>query len=215
MLLPGTTTLMVATDGQQPRPLKMLYVALQHVCIIIMVDLIANITASINDYPNHILSVTKIVVLGALHQRCDCYNDHSQVTPDGQRTMRTSLGAALGLTSADALPPAWWQDAAVLHCEGYTLYKAAMAEAAMRTAKRHGLQVSLDLASFELVHNCGDALARVLREGLVDVVFCNEEEACAVLELAQLGGDGSAVAGHVNGDADARVCWACMRKLNL
>lgn len=125
--------------------------------------------------------------------------------------MRTNLGAALGLTSADALPAAWWRDAAILHCEGYTLYKAAMAEAAMRTAKHHGLQVSLDLASFELVHNCGDALARVLREGLVDVVFCNEEEACAVLQLPQLGGDAqdathASNGKHVNGSADAKVC---------
>lgn len=95
----------------------------------------------------------------------------------------------------------------MLHCEGYTLYKAAMAEAAMRTAKRHGLQVSLDLASFELVHNCGDALARVLTEGLVDVVFCNEEEACAVLKLPQLGG-GVHRDTRVEDDdsADAKVC---------
>lgn len=145
----------------------------------------------------HALTIYTICTTRSMHT-----NPDNQVTPDGQRTMRTSLGAALGLNSAEALPAAWWHDAAVLHCEGYTLYKAGMAEAAMRTAKQHGLQVSLDLASFELVHNCGDALARVLREGLVDVVFCNEEEACAVLQLPQLGG---ANGRHVEDDPDGKV----------
>ncbi len=111
--------------------------------------------------------------------------------------MRTSLGAALQLTSADLLPTDLWKGATALHCEGYTLYKADMAEAAMRKAHALHMQVSLDLASFELVHNCGDALMRVLKEGLVDVVFCNEEEALAVLGLVSSSGD--------EGDSDDAV----------
>lgn len=113
--------------------------------------------------------------------------------------MRTSLGAALQLTSADLLPTDLWKGASALHCEGYTLYKADMAEAAMRHARDRNMQVSLDLASFELVHNCADALVRVLRAGLVDVVFCNEEEALAVLEVSQLSGG---VHGHAANGGD-------------
>lgn len=104
------------------------------------------------------------------------------VTPDGQRTMRTCLGAAAELATSAQLPAGW--DAApppaLLHCEGYVLYKPALAREAMAAAKRAGAAVSLDLASFEVVRNCRGALLDLLREGLVDVVFANEEEAAAL-----------------------------------
>ena len=45
------------------------------------------------------------------------------------------------------------------------------------------LQVSLDLASFELVKDSA-VLVELLREGCVDLVFCNEEEAQALAEVA-------------------------------
>ena len=44
-------------------------------------------------------------------------------------------------------------------------------------------QVSMDLASFELVRNCADALLGLLRERLLDLVFCNEQEAAALAEV--------------------------------
>ena len=44
-------------------------------------------------------------------------------------------------------------------------------------------QVSLDLASFELVHACQGLLLEVLQGGLVDLVFCNEQEAAAVAQV--------------------------------
>ena len=45
------------------------------------------------------------------------------------------------------------------------------------------MQVSLDLASFEVVHNCQHTLLTVLREGLVDILFCNTAEAEALAEV--------------------------------
>ena len=44
-------------------------------------------------------------------------------------------------------------------------------------------QVSLDLASFEVVRGCADALLGLLRERLLDIVFCNEQEAAALAEV--------------------------------
>lgn len=101
------------------------------------------------------------------------------VTPDGERTMRTCLGAAQLLT-ADALPAAALQRCAFLHCEGYTLYKPTMLRKALTTARQHGAQTSLDLGSFEVVAHCQEPLLAVLEAGLVDLLFCNEGEAAAL-----------------------------------
>jgi sugar/nucleoside kinase (ribokinase family) len=53
----------------------------------------------------------------------------------------------------------------------------------MREAKQHGALVSIDLASFECVANCKQLLLELLQEGLIDLVFANEEEAVALLEV--------------------------------
>ena len=45
------------------------------------------------------------------------------------------------------------------------------------------LQISLDLASFEVVRSCQDTLLKLLREGLVDILFCNTAEAEALAEV--------------------------------
>ncbi|CAG9460645.1 unnamed protein product [Pedinophyceae sp. YPF-701] len=117
--------------------------------------------------------------------RCLCL-----VTPDGQRTMRTHLGAALGLTSLDTLPEDWLPPGtAVLHLEGYALYKPDYSVNAMRAAKRAGALVSLDLASFETVLNCADTLKSVLEEGLVDILLANQDEA-ETIARAELGYNG-------------------------
>jgi hypothetical protein len=53
----------------------------------------------------------------------------------------------------------------------------------MREAKQHGALASIDLASFECVANCKQPLLELLQEGLIDLVFANEEEAIALLEV--------------------------------
>ena len=65
--------------------------------------------------------------------------------------------------------------------EGYTLYRPDLARAAMTAAKRRGALVSLDLASFEVVRNCRAQLCSLLDEGLVDLLFCNEDEAAELI----------------------------------
>jgi hypothetical protein len=44
-------------------------------------------------------------------------------------------------------------------------------------------QVSLDLASFEVVRACAGLLLDLLHERLLDLVFCNEQEAAALAEV--------------------------------
>ena len=45
------------------------------------------------------------------------------------------------------------------------------------------IQVCLDTASFEVVQNCWQTLLSVLKEGLVDLLLCNEAEALAVAQV--------------------------------
>jgi hypothetical protein len=87
-------------------------------------------------------------------QRCDSGAPSATslclVTPDGQRTMRTCLGASLELQSASMLPGSWSDGCQLLHCEGYCLYRPQLAAEMMRAAKARGALVSMDLASFEV-----------------------------------------------------------------
>ncbi|KAL3150723.1 hypothetical protein ABBQ32_000510 [Trebouxia sp. C0010 RCD-2024] len=113
------------------------------------------------------------------------------LTPDGERTMRTHLGASSELESVGQLPEGWTHNCRLLHCEGYCLYKLKLTQGAMRAAKQSGAEVSLDTASFEVVRNCWQSLLSLLQEGLVDLLLCNEDEALAVAEMAGISCKGS------------------------
>lgn len=121
----------------------------------------------------------------------------SMVTPDGQRTMRTHLGAAMTL-HPDEVTPADFEGCRHAHVEGYLMFNPALAEKVMQTARAAGCTISLDLASFEVVNVARDWIFQQLRAG-VDVVFANEDEARALFQqerdfedyardLAQFGG---------------------------
>ncbi|KAH9604745.1 hypothetical protein KSS87_006070 [Heliosperma pusillum] len=53
--------------------------------------------------------------------------------------------------------------------------------AAVRIAKRDGLLVSLDLASFEMIRSNKSALVELLESGDIDLCFANEDEAMEVV----------------------------------
>ena len=117
----------------------------------------------------------------------------SLVEKGGQRTMRTFLGASLRMQAADfPSDEAFGEAPRLLHVEGYTLYRPALAKQAMREAKNRGALVSLDLASFEVVRNCRAALMDVLCEGYVDLLFANEDEAAELLRGDETSEDPSA-----------------------
>jgi sugar/nucleoside kinase (ribokinase family) len=103
------------------------------------------------------------------------------VTPDGQRTMRTCLGAASSF-AREHLPPAdVMQTMQLLHCEGYTAYKSGLLEAVAEASKAAGATFSLDMASFEVVRNCWSSLQAIIESGHVEVLFCNEDEASEII----------------------------------
>ncbi|MBX3751127.1 MAG: adenosine kinase [Opitutaceae bacterium] len=104
----------------------------------------------------------------------------SLVTPDGQRTLRTHLGAAMTL-HPDEITAADFAGARHAHIEGYLLFNPALADKVVATARAAGCTLSIDLASFEVVNVARDWILGQLRQG-VHVIFANEDEAGALFQ---------------------------------
>lgn len=99
------------------------------------------------------------------------------VTPDGQRTMNTFLGASVQLTSAD-VDAAQVARADVLYIEGYLWDAPAAKQAildAIRIAHRHGNRVAFTLSDPFCVDRHRAEFLDLVR-GHVDVLFANEVE---------------------------------------
>ena len=99
------------------------------------------------------------------------------ISPDGERTMATYLGVASELKAED-ISDELFKGYEVFHIEGYLLQNHDLIEKAIVTAKKQGLEVSLDLASYNIVEENRDFLHHII-ENHVDIVFANEEEAVA------------------------------------
>jgi sugar/nucleoside kinase (ribokinase family) len=106
----------------------------------------------------------------------------SLVSPDSERTFATFLGAAVEI-SENNLFDTYFKDYNILHLEGYLAPLQLLMETAMKKAKQFHMQVSLDLASYNVVESNLDFLQKVIAK-YVDIVFANEEEAKVYTGLA-------------------------------
>lgn len=104
------------------------------------------------------------------------------VTPDGQRTMRTFLGAATHKYGNFKVTDLDFADAKLLHVEGYQLEQPKFVKNVMKLAKEKGLKISLDLACFEIVKALKTEILEILTH-YVDIVFANEDESSELLQL--------------------------------
>jgi sugar/nucleoside kinase (ribokinase family) len=104
------------------------------------------------------------------------------VTPDGQRTMNTYLGASQFLP-AEALDEAQIASARVLYLEGY-LWDPEEPRKAMRraiaAARGAGRQVAFTLSDPFVISRHGDDFRQLLDEGQIDVLFANHHELAAL-----------------------------------
>jgi len=105
------------------------------------------------------------------------------VTPDGERTMCTYLGAAVRLTPADVKPDAV-AEAAILYLEGYLFdpedARAAFAKAAA-AARAADRTIALSLSDAFVVERHRAGLLDFI-DAEVDVLFANEVEISALFE---------------------------------
>ena len=105
------------------------------------------------------------------------------VTPDGQRTMNTYLGACTAFSAAD-VDPALVAEAEVLYLEGYLFDPPAAQEAFRRAAAAAhaaGRRVALSLSDAFCVDRHRAAFRElVIRD--IDILFANETEITALYE---------------------------------
>jgi sugar/nucleoside kinase (ribokinase family) len=100
------------------------------------------------------------------------------VTPDGERTMNTYLGAAQDLTPAD-VDPAQIAASAMVYLEGYLWDPKQAKEAFLKAstiAHGAGRQVALTLSDSFCVDRYRGEFLELMRSGTVDVIFANEAE---------------------------------------
>jgi adenosine kinase len=108
------------------------------------------------------------------------------VTPDGERTMNTYLGAAQDLHPADVDEEAV-AGAAITYLEGY-LWDPPRAKEAFRKAAKiaHGAgrKVALTLSDAFCVDRYRPEFLELIRGGTVDLVFANEKELQSLYETS-------------------------------
>lgn len=102
---------------------------------------------------------------------------HTLITPDGERTFATYLGAA-AMLNAEELDAGMLAGYGILHLEGYLVQDHALILKIAQMAKQAGMLLSIDLASYNVVRD-DLAFLRSLVERYVDIVFANEEESSA------------------------------------
>lgn len=108
------------------------------------------------------------------------------VTPDGERSMNTYLGACVELGPEDVEEDKA-RGASVTYFEGY-LWDPPRAKEAIRLAARHaheaGREVSMTLSDSFCVDRYRDEFLDLMRSGTVDIVFANESELRALYQTS-------------------------------
>lgn len=107
------------------------------------------------------------------------------VTPDGQRTMNTFLGASQFLP-ASALDADLIRSAGILYLEGY-LWDPEQPRAAMRaaiaTARDAGRRVAFTLSDNFVIDRHRADFLDLIDQGLIDILFSNEGEIKSLVQI--------------------------------
>jgi adenosine kinase len=118
---------------------------------------------------------------GAASARCLVF-----VTPDGQRTMNTFLGACQNLTPED-VDPDLVMKSQIVYLEGY-LWDPPEAKRAFLKASEiahaSGSRVALSLSDAFCVDRYREEFLGLIRDKLVDIVFANESELHSLYQTA-------------------------------
>jgi sugar/nucleoside kinase (ribokinase family) len=108
------------------------------------------------------------------------------VTPDGERTMNTFLGAAQDLHPAD-IDAEMIAASAVIYLEGYLWDPKNAKDAFLKAAKiahEAGREVALSLSDAFCVDRWRDEFLQLMRSKTVDLIFANEAELHSLYQTA-------------------------------
>lgn len=115
------------------------------------------------------------------------------ISEDAERTFAVYLGAAIELDTAD-LSDDMFNGYHFFHIEGYLVQNHNLVGKAVELARKKGMVISLDMASYNVVEENKEFLKEILAN-YIDIVFANEDEARvftgkepkeAVVEFAKL-----------------------------
>lgn len=118
---------------------------------------------------------------GAATGRC-----YVLVTPDGERTMNTFLGAAQDLRPAD-IDEGMIAASAIIYLEGYLWDPKDAKDAFLKAAKiahQSDRIVALSLSDAFCVDRWRDEFLHLMRSGTVDLIFANEAELTTLYQTA-------------------------------
>ena len=125
------------------------------------------------------------------------------VTPDGQRTMNTFIGASQFLP-ASALDEQLIANGAILYLEGY-LWDPEEPRAAMRKAieiaRAAGRKVAFTLSDVFCISRHGDDFRKLIEDGMIDILFANENELLALCQREEF----EAAVQHLHGKVPVLV----------
>ncbi|MBN9579940.1 MAG: adenosine kinase, partial [Afipia sp.] len=128
---------------------------------------------------SHVAFETRPAFAGPATARC-----YVLVTPDGERTMNTYLGAAQDLSPAD-IDPAQIAASSIVYLEGYLWDPQDAKEAFLKAAgiaHANGRRVALTLSDAFCVGRYRDEFLHLIRSGTVDIVFANAAELAALYQ---------------------------------
>ena len=150
---------------------------------------------------------TKPATSGPSTARC-----YIMVTPDGERTMNTYLGAAQDLAPAD-IDEAQVAAAEVVYLEGYLWDPPQAKEAFVKAAgiaHKHGRRVALTLSDAFCVDRYRTEFLDLIRKGTVDILFANERELHSLYETSDFEGAARALQKDVKLAAVTRSEKGCV-----
>lgn len=110
------------------------------------------------------------------------------VTPDQQRTF-LSYRSSASFLSPENLSHALFEKVNLVHFEGYTINECSLEflEKAMRLAKTSGALISFDMGCMRIAKTCSETILYFIKN-YVDIVFANESEIEALLNMPYLQG---------------------------
>ncbi len=97
------------------------------------------------------------------------------ISNDSERTCATYLGAAIELNKSD-LSNKLFEGYDYFHIEGYLVQNKELIISALNFAKYNGVEISIDLSSFNIVRKNKTFITDLIKD-YVDIVFANEDEA--------------------------------------
>lgn len=109
------------------------------------------------------------------------------ITPDAERTMNTFLGITSTISKNQVYPDAI-RNSKYMYMEGYLVASPTGREAAVharRIAEAAGVKTALTFSDVNMVKFFREGLKEMIGDG-VDLLFCNESEACAFTDKEDL-----------------------------